>query len=230
MNVLLYGATGMIGRGVLRECLLAPDVQRVIAVVRRPTGHYRQQKLAELVQPDVADMTALGDRLAGVDTCLFCLGVSSLGMSEEAYSSVTYDLTMSVAEALAKANPNATFVYVSGAGTDTTERGRYMWARVKGRTENGLLRLPFRGAYMFRPGAIIPLHGIRSSTRWYNAMYAILRPLLPIVRRVAPDSVTTTEEFGRAMLAVARNGYSKRVLEMKDIRRVASHGTTGTEG
>ncbi len=220
MNVLLFGATGMIGRGVLRECLVAPDVERVTAVVRRPTGH-RKQKLRELVLPDVADLTSLRNELPQIDVCLFCLGVSSLGMSEAAYTAVTYDLTLSVARTLASANPNATFVYVSGAGTDTTERRRSMWARVKGRTENELLRLPFRGAYMFRPGAIIPLHGIRSSTAWYNAMYAVLRPLLPIVRRIAPDSVTTTEEVGRAMLAVARHGYRSPILEMADIRRVA---------
>lgn len=221
MHVLLYGATGMIGRGTLRECLLAPDVQRITAVVRKPTGH-KKQKLREVVVPDVADSTALRDELRTVDACFFCLGVSSLGMSETAYTAVTYDLTLAVARTLSQANPNATFIYVSGAGTDSTERGRSMWARVKGRTENELLRLPFRGAYMFRPGAIIPLHGIRSATTWYNVMYAVLRPILPVLRRVAPNSVTTTEEVGRAMLEVARNGYPSRVLEMADIRRAGA--------
>ena len=223
MNVLLYGATGMIGRGVLRECLLASDVQRIVAVVRKPTGH-KAPKLREVVQPDAADFTALADKLASTDVCLFCLGVSAVGMNEATYASVTYDLTMAVATTLAKANPNATFIYISGAGTDSTERGRLMWARVKGRTENALLRLPFRAAYMFRPGAIIPLHGIRSSTSWYNALYAVLRPIFPILQRVAPNSVTTTEELGRAMLAVARNGYPTRVLEMSDIRRAGRTG------
>lgn len=211
----------MIGRGTLRECLLAPDVQRITAVVRKPTGH-KKQKLREVVVPDVADSTALRDELRTVDACFFCLGVSSLGMSETAYTAVTYDLTLAVARTLSQANPNATFIYVSGAGTDSTERGRSMWARVKGRTENELLRLPFRGAYMFRPGAIIPLHGIRSATTWYNVMYAVLRPILPVLRRVAPNSVTTTEEVGRAMLEVARNGYPSRVLEMADIRRAGA--------
>jgi uncharacterized protein YbjT (DUF2867 family) len=210
----------MIGRGALRECLLAADVQRITAVVRKPTGH-RKQKLREVVVPDVADLTLLRDELPTVDACLFCLGVTSLGMSEAAYTAVTYDLTLSVARTLSTANPNATFMYISGAGTDSSERGRSMWARVKGRTENGLLRLPFRGTYMFRPGMIIPLHGIRSSTRWYNVVYAVLRPVLPVVRRVAPNSVTTTEELGRAMLAVARNGYPSSILEMSDIRAAA---------
>jgi hypothetical protein len=210
----------MIGRGALRECLLAPDVERVTAVVRKTTGH-KKQKLREVVIPDVADLTSLRNELPTVDACLFCLGVSSLGMSEAAYTAVTYDLTLSVARTLANANARASFVYVSGAGTDSTERGRSMWARVKGRTENDLLRLPFRSAYMFRPGVIIPLHGIRSSTTWYNVMYAVLRPILPVVRRVAPNGVTTTEEMGRAMLTVVRTGYPSRILEMPDIRRAA---------
>jgi uncharacterized protein YbjT (DUF2867 family) len=220
LNVLLFGATGMIGRGVLRECLQATDVERITAVVRKPTGH-KKQKLREIVQPDVADLTSLRDELPNVDVCFFCLGVSSVGMSEAAYSELTYDLTLSVARTLASANPNATFIYVSGTGTDSTERGRFMWARVKGRTENELLRLPFRGAYMFRPGAIIPLHGIRSSTTLYNVVYAVMRPVFPILRRISPNSVATTEEMGRAMLAVARNGYPSRILEMSDIRRAA---------
>ena len=220
MRVLLFGATGMIGRGVLRECLQAADVERITAVVRKPTGH-KKQKLREIVQPDVADLTALRDELPNVDACFFCLGVSSVGMSEAAYSELTYDLTLSVARTLASANPNATFIYVSGTGTDSSERGRFMWARVKGRTENELLRLPFRGVYMFRPGAIIPLHGIRSSTTLYNVAYTVMRPLFPILRRIAPNSVATTEEMGRAMLAVARNGYPSRILEMSDIRRAA---------
>ena len=221
MNVLLFGATGMIGRGVLRECLQATDVDRITAVVRKPTGH-KKQKLREIVQPDVADLTPLRDELPKIDACFFCLGVSSVGMSEAAYTEVTYDLTLSVARALASANPNATFIYVSGTGTDSTERGRLMWARVKGRTENELLRLPLRAVYMFRPGAIIPLHGIRSETTWYNVAYAVMRPLFPILRRISPNSVATTEEMGRAMLAVARNGYQSRILEMSDIRRAGT--------
>jgi hypothetical protein len=206
----------MIGQGVLRECLLAPDVERVTTVVRRPTGR-KHDKLREIVQADVTK--PIEPDSAHFDACFFCLGVSAVGMTEEQYTRVTYDLTMAVATALLRTSPNMTFIYVSGAGTDSTERGRFMWARVKGRTENALLRLPFRAAYMFRPGAIIPLHGIRSATAWYNAAYAVLRPLYPILKRVTPNMVTTTEELGRAMLAVTRGGYPSRVLEMKDIQR-----------
>ena len=141
-------------------------------------------------------------------------------MKEEQYARVTYDLTIGVARTLLRTSPNLTFIYVSGAGTDSSERGRAMWARVKGRTENALLSMPFKAAYMFRPGAVVPLHGIRSSTRWYNAMYKVIRPLYPILRRVAPTMITTTEQLGRAMLAVARNGYERHVLETADINRL----------
>ena len=140
-------------------------------------------------------------------------------MTEEEYSKITYDLTLAIAEQLVRANPAMTFIYVSGASTDSTERGRMMWARVKGRTENALLRCGFKGAYMFRPGAIIPMHGIRSATEWYNTLYAIAKPLFPLLRRLSPTSVTTTEQVGRAMISVARNGYSKPILEMSDITR-----------
>jgi uncharacterized protein YbjT (DUF2867 family) len=220
VKILLFGATGMIGQGVLRECLIDSDVTRVVTVGRRPTGQ-KHAKLGELVCPDLANLASLESQLTGFDACLFCLGVSALGMSEEQYTRVTYDLTTSVARTLVRTSPGLTFIYVSGAGTDSSERGRAMWARVKGRTENALLSLPFKAAYMFRPGAIIPLHGIRSSTRWYNAMYFGLRPLYPILSRVAPTMITTTERLGRAMLAVARDGYHARILEMADINRLA---------
>lgn len=219
MNVLLFGATGMIGQGVLRECLLDSGVGRVVTIVRRPTGQ-KHAKLTELVRPDLATLAALENQLTGVDACLYCLGVSALGMTEEQYTRVTYDLTIGVAKTLLRTSPNLTFIYVSGAGTDSSEKGRMMWARVKGRTENALLSLPFRAAYMFRPGAVIPLHGIRSSTRWYNVAYAFTKPLYPILKRLAPTMVTTTEQLARAMLAVARNGYTTHVLEMADIIRV----------
>jgi len=211
----------MIGQGALRECLIDSDVARVVTVGRRPTGQ-KHAKLSELVCPDLANLASLESQLTGFDACLFCLGVSALGMSEEQYTRVTYDLTTSVARTLVRTSPGLTFIYVSGAGTDSSERGRAMWARVKGRTENALLSLPFKAAYMFRPAAIIPLHGIRSSTQWYNAMYFVLGPLYPILRRVAPTRVTTTERLGRAMLAVARNGYQARVLETADINRLTA--------
>lgn len=221
MNVLLFGASGMIGQAVLRECLLDPDVERVVTVGRRPTGQ-SNSKLTELVRPDLSTLAPIENQLTGFDACFFCLGVSALGMTEEQYTRVNYDLTVGVAKTLLRTSPNVTFIYVSGAGTDSSERGRTMWARVKGRTENTLLSLPFKAAYMFRPGAVIPLHGIRSSTRWYNVMYAITKPIYPILRRLAPTMVTTTEELARAMLAVARNGYSTHVLEMVDIIRIGA--------
>lgn len=210
----------MVGQGVLRECLLDSDVTSVVTVVRRPAGR-KHEKLKELVQPDLATLASLETQLTGFDACFFCAGVSALGMSEEQYTRVTYDLTLGVAKTMLRTSPDMTFVYVSGAGTDSSEKGRMMWARVKGRTENALLSLPFRAAYMFRPGAIMPLHGIRSSTRWYNVMYAIIRPIYPLLRRVAPTMITTTDQLGRAMLAVARKGYATHVLEMSDINRLA---------
>jgi uncharacterized protein YbjT (DUF2867 family) len=215
MNVLLFGATGMVGQGVLRECLLDPAVTRVVAVGRSATGQLHA-KLRDLVVPDLYNLSAVEAELSGFDACFFCLGVSAAGLSEERYAHVTYDLTLSVANTLARLDPDMTFVYVSGMGTDSTEHGRVMWTRVKGRTENALLRLPFK-AYMFRPGMIQPLHGIRSRTTWYRLLYAVAWPLIPIVRALAPDAVTTTEQVGRAMIAVARRGYAKRVLETRDI-------------
>jgi uncharacterized protein YbjT (DUF2867 family) len=209
----------MIGQGVLRECLLDSGVRRVVTVVRRPTGR-NHSKLTELVRPDLSILAPLDQQLTGFDACIFCLGVSALGMTEEKYARVTYGLTLSVARTVLGTSPNLTFIYVSGAGTDSSERGRAMWARVKGRTENALLSMPFKAAYMFRPGAIIPLHGIRSSTGWYNAMYAVIKPLYPILKRVAPTMFTTTEQLGRAMISVARNGYERHVLETVDINRL----------
>ena len=219
MNILIFGATGMVGQGVLRECLLDPEVSQVICLGRASTGQ-QHPKLREIVQADVADLSPIGTQLAGVDACFFCLGVSSAGMSEERYSSLTYDLTMRAAESLVRIAPRAVFMYVSGKGTDSTERGRAMWARVKGRTENALLRLPFRDAYMFRPGLIIPEHGITSRTRIYRAAYVVLGPLFPLLRRLFPGSVTTTGKLGRAMIAVAKRGYPKKILEPTDINLV----------
>jgi uncharacterized protein YbjT (DUF2867 family) len=216
VKVLLFGATGMIGQGALRECLLDPRVTRVVSVSRRPSGK-SDPKLREVVQNDVTDLSTLGADLATIDACLFTLGMSSLGQSEEEYSRVTYDLTMRVAEQLVRANRAMTFIYVSGRSTDSSEKGSAMWARVKGRTENALLKIGFARAYMFRPGAIIPQHGIRSSTGWYNTLYTISKPLFPIVRRISPTLVTTSDQISRAMITVAHDGYPKPILEMEDI-------------
>ena len=215
MRVVLFGATGMIGQAVLRECLLDPAVSEVLAVGRTPTGK-EDAKLRELVRADLYDLTPVADELTGFDACLFCLGVSSAGMSEADYRRVTHDLTLSAARLLASRNPGLTFVYVSGAGTDSTGQGRTMWARVKGQTENALLDLPIK-AYMFRPGIIQPRHGVRSRTRLYAAFYAVGRPLFPLLRLVIPKLVTASDRLARSMLHVASSGASKRILETPDI-------------
>ena len=224
MKVLVFGATGMVGQGVLRECLLDPGVDTVLVVSRGATGQ-RHEKLQEIVLPDLFDLSSVESRLAGFDACFFCLGVTSAGMNEEAYRRVTRDLTLAIAGRLASLNPGMTFIYVSGMGTDSTGQGRVMWARVKGQTENALLQLPFKAAYMFRPAAIQPMHGIRSKTGWYQAFYTVIRPMMPRLRAWFPKYVTTTEEMGRAMLEVALRGAPMRVLENEDINGVASRRT-----
>ena len=221
MKVVLFGATGMVGQGVLRECLLDPDVESVVAVARN-AGLPPHGKLREIVHKDVYDLAAIEDRLAGYDACFFCLGVSSVGMKEETYRRVTYDLTVSVAKILAKLNPTMTFIYVSGAGTDSTERSRLTWARVKGRTENALLQMRFKTVFLFRPGYVQPLHGIRTKTALYGAAYALMRPLYPLWKMLFPNYVTTTECVGRAMLNVTKRGFPKPVLENRDINRMCA--------
>jgi uncharacterized protein YbjT (DUF2867 family) len=219
MKVILFGATGMVGQGVLRECLLDPGIESVLAVGRSPTGQ-RHAKLREIVHDNFLDFSGIESQLAGYDACFFCLGVSSVGMSEERYRHLTYDITMAAAKTLARLTPGMVFVYVTGRGTDSTERGSLMWARVKGKTENDLLKLPFKAAYMFRPAGIQPLHGIRSRTAWYQAAYVVAAPVLSLLNRIAPTYVTTTEQVGRAMIKVARDGYPRPVLESEDINRV----------
>lgn len=220
MKVILFGGTGMVGQGVLRECLLDPEVTQLLAVGRSPMKQ-KHPKLRELVVPDLYDLSSVEQQLTGFDACFFTLGTSAAGLTEEKYSRVTYDLTLGVARTLVRLNPGMTFIYVSGMGTDSSERGRAMWARVKGRTENALLALGFRRAFMFRPGLIVPMHGIRSRTTSYRLLYAALSPLVPLIRRIFPNAVTTTERVGRAMLAVAEHGNPKAVLEAADINRVA---------
>jgi uncharacterized protein YbjT (DUF2867 family) len=221
MNVILFGATGMVGQGVLRECLLDPDVHQILSIVRTPPGQ-EHAKLRELVHTDFFDYSAIESQLTGYDACFFSLGISSAGMDEAKYKHLTYDLTLATANILARLNPNMTFLYVSGAGTDSTGRGRIMWARIKGKTENDLLKLPFRAAYMFRPGFIQPLHGIRSKTKLYQFLYTALNPILPLLKSAFPKFITTTEELGRAMINVAKHGYPKPILEVPDIVRAAS--------
>ncbi|HMJ19861.1 MAG TPA: NAD(P)H-binding protein [Gemmatimonadaceae bacterium] len=219
MNAIIFGATGMVGQGVLRECLLDQEILHVLSIVRAPSGR-QHPKLRELVHANFFDFSEIESELAGFDAAFFCLGVTSAGKTEAQYSRVTYDITMAVAEPLARLNPDMTFIFVSGAGTDSTERGRSMWARVKGKTENALLRLPFKAAYMFRPGVIQPMHGVKSKTALYRIPYLILRPLTPWLRKRFPQYVTTTEQLGRAMIVVAKYGAPKSVLESSDINKL----------
>jgi uncharacterized protein YbjT (DUF2867 family) len=212
----------MVGQSALRECLLDPDVVNVTSVVRSPTTP-TNAKLRELVLPDFTNYSAVETELTGLDACFFCLGVASSGMSEADYTRITHDFTLAAATTLAKLNPSMTFVYVSGSGTDSTERGRIMWARVKGKTENDILKLPFKAAYMFRIGFIQPLHGIVSKTKSYRIFYQLLTPILPLLRSLFPRQILTTEQVGRAMILIAKNGFPKSVLESKDISSLFVH-------
>jgi uncharacterized protein YbjT (DUF2867 family) len=221
MNVLLFGATGMVGQGVLRECLIDSEVELVQMVGRRVSGS-AQPKVREIAHADLWSYADIEPALAGFDACFFCLGMSSAGMKEDAYDHVTRGITLAAAETLVRLNPGMTFVYVSGTGTDSSEQGNTMWARVKGRTENELLRLPFKAAYMFRPGFIQPMHGESSKTPLYRVLYQVLRPLVPLLMRAFPNAVLTTEDIGRAMLICAKRGAPKAVLEIGDIRALVS--------
>jgi uncharacterized protein YbjT (DUF2867 family) len=215
MRVILFGATGMVGQGVLRECLRDPEVERVLVIGRTSIGN-QNEKMREIVHRDFLDFSSIEDQLGGYDACFFCLGISSVGMKEQDYTRVTYDYTMAAAQVLAKQNPGMTFIYVSGTGTDSTEKGRLAWARVKGKTENALFKLPFK-AYMFRPGYVQPLDGIKSKTKLYSALYSAVGALYPMLRAIFPKYVTTTEQVGRAMICVAKRGAPKRLLENEDI-------------
>ena len=205
MNVLLFGATGMVGQGALRECLLADDVARVQTIGRTATGQ-QHPKLRELIHRDLFDYSAIEADLMNFDACFFCIGVTSSGLSEDEYTRFTHDLTVAAAQTLARLNPQMTFVYISGAGADSSETSKTMWARVRGRTENALQGLSFKAVYVFRPGIIQPLHGIRSKTDAYRWFYTLAWPVLPLLRRLLPNTVLSTQIVGRAMLAVARRG------------------------
>ena len=214
MKVIIFGATGMLGQGVLRESLLADDVEQVLVVVRTPTG-VRHPKLREVRHADFADLTSIEDELAGYDACFYCLGVSSAGLDEAAYTRVSYDYPLAAARTLAKVNPDMTFVYVSGAGTNPHSRA--MWARVKARTENAIIET-FPNGYAFRPGFIQPTFGATSRTGWYRRFYAITGPLYPVLDRVAPKYITSTDRLGRAMLHAARTGFGSHIVENRDLR------------
>jgi uncharacterized protein YbjT (DUF2867 family) len=210
----------MVGQGVLRECLVASDVEHVISVGRSSTG-VTDPRIQQLVLPDLFELVDHETELSGYDACFFCLGVSSAGMDEASYTRMTFDLTLSIAKLLSRLNPRMTFVYVSGVGTDESEKGRSMWARVKGRTENELRKLPFKAAYLFRPAAILPVNGERSKVQALNWFYTATSWLLGPLRGFSGGYVLTTEDVGRAMLNVARIGWDTRVLEPGDIRRAS---------
>ncbi|HUP88582.1 MAG TPA: NAD(P)H-binding protein [Longimicrobiales bacterium] len=219
MKVVLFGASGMIGQGALRECLNDPQVNEVLAVVRKPSG-VKHAKLRELIHSDFTDYAAIGTQLNGYDACLFCLGTSSAGMSEAEYKVITYDYTLAAARILIQRNPALTFIYISGEGADPTEQGRVMWARVRGKAENDLLKLSDK-VYIIRPAVIQPLHGIEARQRWTRILYKVTGPLIPLLRAALPRYVTDTERLGRAMLNIARRGASKRILHTPDVNAIA---------
>ncbi|NHZ96610.1 NAD(P)H-binding protein [Massilia sp. CCM 8734] len=224
MRVLIFGATGMVGQGVLRECLQAADVAQVVAIGRTPTGQ-RHPKLRDVVHADLFNYATLSAQLDDIDACFFCVGVTSSRMSEADYTRLTCDMTLAAANALVAKNPRMVFVYVSGAGADSSETSATMWERVRGKTENALLALPFRGVYIFRPGMIEPLDGIKSKTTAYRIFYALMKPVLPLLRAAMPRHVLTTRQVGQAMLAVVRNGARKRVLGSADIGPLGRNAT-----
>ncbi|WP_421595659.1 epimerase [Rahnella sp. PD4] len=216
MRVLIYGASGMVGQGVLRECMKAKDVETVTVIVRSPLPECHT-RLNQVVTDDLISPLAGLNAAGKWDACFFCLGVSASGLSEEEYSRITFKLTLDVASDLVRLDPDITFIYVSGAGTDSSEAGKSMWARVKGKTENSLLRLGFTSAQMFRPAVIWPLDDTRSKTTVYRIFYTILSPFFPALKRLFPNSIITTEEMGKAMLNAVRYGYGKSVLGKEDI-------------
>ena len=219
MKIILFGGSGMVGQGVLRECLLSAEVDEVLSVVRSASGS-ANEKLREIVLADINGIGSVAEKLRGYDACFYCLGATSSGLTEKQYSEITYDLTLLIANILVGMNPSMTFVFISGLGTDSSEQGRVMWARVKGRTENALLKLPFKAAYMLRPGVIQPLHGIKSKTWQYQILYTLMTPVLPLLKRMMPGQVTTTEQIGRAMIKLAISGGEKAVLETRDINEI----------
>jgi hypothetical protein len=208
----------MVGAGVLHECLRDERVQEVLAILRTRSGQ-SHPKLRELIRNDFLDYSHVRETLRSFDACFFCLGVTAVGKTEEEYYRLTFDITLAAARMMAELNPGSVFCYVSGQGTDGSEKGRVMWARVKGRTENAILAMPLK-AYMLRPGYIQPLGGIKSKTRVYRVFYQLMAPIYPVLRRLTPNLVTTNETVGRAMIELAASGYGSRVLEVRDINRV----------
>ncbi len=220
-NVIITGATGMIGKGVLLECLDHPKINEVLVIGRNPID-IEHPKMKEINHKDFSDFSKIQEKLQGYQACFFCLGISAARLNEEQYKHITYDFTLSLANTLVKINPEMTFNYVSGQGTDSTEKGRMMWARVKGKTENDLLSLGFKQAFMFRPGVIIPLKGIRSKTKSYQFMYDNFTWLLKIIRVMAPNSIVNTTQIGLAMINTVLEGYDKSIITPRDIIKMSS--------
>ena len=222
MNIkaIITGSTGMIGKGLLLECLENPSVESVLVINRHSVG-LQHEKLTEIIHKDYYDLNPIKGQLTGFNTCYFCLGISAAGLSEDKYHKITYQLTVNFAQMVLEQNPDIIFSYISGAGTDSSEKGKVMWARVKGKTENALLAMPFKKAYMFRPGFIQPMKGVRSRTRLYNSLYAVFKYFYPLLKRL-PAYVTSSDRLGQAMLKAVMVGYDKPVLESRDINNLAS--------
>ncbi len=220
LKVIITGTTGMVGEGVLHECLFHPQVESIVVINRKPCG-VQHAKLTEIIHQDFFDISSLEKSVTGFNACFFCLGVSSVGMNESDYTRMTHTLTMHIAGVLCKVNPDMTFCYISGAGTDSTELGRSMWARVKGRTENDLMKLPFRAVYCFRPPMIEPTKGLHNTL----SMYKYLGWIAPILRSLAPNYIITLKQLGLAMIRSALEGYKSPVLEAADIKSSGQSNT-----
>jgi uncharacterized protein YbjT (DUF2867 family) len=218
MKIILYGGTGMIGEGALIECLEDPTVEKVLAIVRKPTGH-QHEKLEELTLPDFLDYSRFMDKIAGYDACIYALGISAMGMSEGDYRRVTHDFTVAAGKALLEANPGMRMCFISGSGTSL--QSRQMWARVKGEAEQALLDMPFSSAHMFRPAGIMPKKGVKIRIRAYKIAYALMGWSAPIFNALSKGSFTDTEQLGKALIKVAKEGPPKKILEAKDIIEVA---------
>jgi uncharacterized protein YbjT (DUF2867 family) len=222
IRAIITGSTGMVGKGVLLECLEHPEVESVLVINRRSID-LNHPKLTEIIHTNFFDLSTIEERLKGYHACYFCLGVSAMGMAEQKYTHLTHELTIGFAKTLSRLNDDMVFCYVSGMGTDSSEKGRQMWARVKGKTENDLQKMNFKDVYLFRPGYIQPYKGIKSSTGWYNALYVIFKPLYPILKAISPKAVTTTINVGKAMINVTMHGYGKKHLENIDINSLAQN-------
>lgn len=216
IKAIITGSTGMVGEGVLHVCLNSPKVESVLVINRKPCG-VNHPKLKEIIHKDFMDLTSIENEFVGYNACYFCAGVSSVGKRENEYTHITYDLTLSFANSLAQLNPEMVFTYVSGVGTDSTENGKTMWARVKGKTENDLMKLPFKYVFAYRPGYIQPIKGLKNSYK----VYKIFSPFYSILVKLFPKYVGSLEEIGNSMINVTLNGYKKKVLDIIDIRKTS---------